>query len=188
MRLRAPAAKTIAADAARPAGQPAFDPIAGGGACATAAGPTSRARPPTGCRPGTGRGYTLLGSPTVIAGIAVAGPELPARRAAARRRTRRLRRRSSPAASTGPGRRHGDPQVFQLHANGWRFAAGHVAQARAAPADAPYGRASNGQLPITVSDLELRLPVAEQPGTGPVRAPAPKVVPNGYAVAPGYTP
>ena len=55
-------------------------------------------------------------------------------------------------------------QVFQLHPNGWKFAAGHVAKLELLPADQPYGRNSNGQAPVTVSNLELRLPVLEQPG------------------------
>ncbi|HLM31789.1 MAG TPA: hypothetical protein VK326_09035, partial [Solirubrobacterales bacterium] len=75
---------------------------------------------------------------------------------------------------------------FQLHPNAWRFEAGHVPKLELLPADAPYGRSSNGQQPIGVSNLELRLPVLEQPGTGPVTAPAPKVVPDGYELAPDY--
>ncbi|MGH2986868.1 MAG: hypothetical protein ACRDLO_09300, partial [Solirubrobacterales bacterium] len=51
------------------------------------------------------------------------------------------------------------------------------------PADAPYDRPSNGQLPVTVSNLSLRLPVRERPGTGPVQAPARKFVPAGYRLA-----
>ena len=56
------------------------------------------------------------------------------------------------------------------------------------PADAPYARPSNAQLPITVSNLELRLPVLEQPGSlgGLVSSPAPKVLPPGYELAAEY--
>jgi hypothetical protein len=41
------------------------------------------------------------------------------------------------------------------------------------PADPPYSRPSNAQGPITVSNLQLRLPVLEQPGSlgGLVQAP-----------------
>src|SRR6185436_15443705 len=74
-------------------------------------------------------------------------------------------------------------QVFQLHPNGWKFAAGHVAKLELLPADQPYGRNSNGQVPITVANLKLRLPVLEQPGCGLVQDPAPKIVPPGYALA-----
>ena len=186
VRLRAPAAKTLAATSADLAG-PAFDPIAGGGACATADGAdqvgTASYRLPAG-HPR----YTLLGSPTVVADIASPGPNshLAARLldvAPDGSETLVARGLYRPRVGATATR-----QVFQLHADGWRFARGHVAKLELLPADSPYGRASNGQLPITVSDLQLRLPVAEQPGTGPVRAPSPKVVPNGYALAPGYTP
>ena len=105
-------------------------------------------------------------------------------------------RRSSPAASTGPRStpaRQPTRQVFQLHPNGWKFDTGHIAKLELLPADQPYGRNSNGQLPVTVSNLELRLPVLEQPGAqgGLVADPAPKVVPPGYQlsgdyVEPGY--
>jgi hypothetical protein len=74
-------------------------------------------------------------------------------------------------------------QVFQLHPNGWRFEQGHVAKLELLPSDVPYARPSDGQAPITVSDLELRLPVLERPGNGVVREPAPKVVPDGYELA-----
>ncbi len=77
-------------------------------------------------------------------------------------------------------------QVFQLHPNGWLFAAGHVAKLELLPADQPYARNSNGQTPITVANLELRLPVLDPPGCGLVQDPAPKVVPSGYALAPDF--
>ena len=76
-------------------------------------------------------------------------------------------------------------QVFQLHPNGWKFDTGHIAKLELLPADQPYGRSSNGQAPYTVSNLELRLPVLENPGDlgGLVQGPAPKVVPDGYELA-----
>ena len=55
------------------------------------------------------------------------------------------------------------------------FAAGHVPKLELLPSDAPYARNSNGQTTITVSNLELRLPVHDQPGSlgGVVEAPRP---------------
>jgi hypothetical protein len=78
--------------------------------------------------------------------------------------------------------------VFQLHPQGYRFAAGHVAKLELMPSDVPYGRPSNIQRNITVSDLELRLPVMQEPGAlgGLVQKPAPKVVPPGYQLAAEY--
>ena len=55
-------------------------------------------------------------------------------------------------------------QVFQLHPNGWEFKEGHIIKLELLPADQPYGRNSNGQLPVTVSNLRLRLPVLNEPG------------------------
>jgi len=82
-------------------------------------------------------------------------------------------------------------QVFQLHPNGWHFAPGHVAKLELLPDEGAggsltsYGRASNTQGPITVSNLQLRLPVLQKPGAlgGMVGAPEPKVLPPGTALA-----
>jgi hypothetical protein len=53
------------------------------------------------------------------------------------------------------------------------------------PSDFPYGRFSNLQANVTVSNLELRLPVMDQPGSlgGLVQTPQAKVVPAGYTLA-----
>jgi hypothetical protein len=79
-------------------------------------------------------------------------------------------------------------QVWQLHPNGWKVEAGHIVKLELLPADQPYGRNSNGQGTITVSNLELRIPVLEQPGTlsGLVDDPAPKDVPAGYQLSADY--
>jgi hypothetical protein len=76
-------------------------------------------------------------------------------------------------------------QVFQLHPGAWHFARGHQAKLELLPSDPGYARGSNGQRAVTVSHLQLRLPVREKPGTldGLVGAPAPKVVPKGYQLA-----
>ena len=84
--------------------------------------------------------------------------------------------------------------MFQLHPNGYQFAAGHVAKLELLPKDTEpgpagsYGRASNDQQHVTVANLELRLPVVEHPGSqnGLVKQPAPRVLPDGYALAADY--
>ena len=128
-----------------------------------------------------------MGSPTVIADITSPGPtsQIAARLLdvapggdAQTLVARGLYRPATPAARR---------QVFQLHPNGWKFEEGHVAKLELLANDAPYGRPSNGQGPITVSNLELRLPVLEQPNGGMVCEPAAKVVPAGYQLAPGYS-
>jgi hypothetical protein len=69
--------------------------------------------------------------------------------------------------------------VFQLHPQGYRFEPDHVAKLELLSSDSPYGRTSNLQQPIDVENLELRLPVLEQPGAGGgiVQDPAPVVLP-----------
>jgi hypothetical protein len=84
---------------------------------------------------------------------------------------------------TGSGR-----VVFQLHANAWHFAAGHIVKLQLQGRDGPYARQSNGSFTITVSKLDLRLPVHERPGHGPVQAPAPLLVPCGSQLALGLRP
>jgi hypothetical protein len=128
-------------------------------------------------------GYTLMGSPTVIANIDVPSPnsEIAARLVDV-----------SPAGTEtliarGLYRPEGGPQemLFQLHPQAYKFEAGHVAKLELLSSDNPYGRWSNLQTNITVNSLELRLPVMDQPGAlgGLVQTPAPKVVPAGYTLA-----
>jgi predicted acyl esterase len=128
-------------------------------------------------------GYTLMGSPTVIADIESPSPnsEIAARLLdVSPEGTERL-------IARGVYRPDGGSQqmVFQLHPQGYHFAAGHVARLELLPSDYPYMRYSNLQNDVTVSNLELRLPVNEQPGSlgGLVQTPAPKVVPAGYTLA-----
>jgi len=128
-------------------------------------------------------GYTLMGSPTIIANIVSPSPnsEIAAR----------LVDVSPEGTETliarGLYRPNGGPQeiVFQLHPQAYRFAAGHVPKLELLSSDVPYGRWSNLQTNVTVNSLELRLPVMEQPGSlgGLVQTPAPKVVPPGYTLA-----
>ena len=187
VRLNSAATKTILPAAIDTAGT-TFDPIAGGGACASAPADDQTGTATYRLDPAPAGGYTLLGSPTVIADIASPGPtsQLAARLldvAPDGRQTLIARGLYRPEVGAEPSR-----QVLQLHANGWRFAPGHIAKLELLPADAPYGRPSNGQLPVTVSNLSLRLPVRELPGTGPVQAPARKLVPRGYRLAADFRP
>jgi hypothetical protein len=142
--------------------------------------------------PAARAGYTLMGAVTLIADVTVAGehPQLAARLwdvapdGSQRLVTRGLYR------PTGDGR-----VVFQLDIAGWRFEPGHVARLELLGRDAPYARASNGEFQLTVSNLDLRLPVRERPRTsGSGRDPdgvvmvgepeAPPLVPGAQA-APG---
>jgi hypothetical protein len=76
-------------------------------------------------------------------------------------------------------------QVFQLHPNGWHFAAGHTAKLELLPSDSPYGRPSDGQQNVVVKNLRLKLPVLEKPGSS-IKHTSAKVLPKGYKLAPEF--
>ena len=183
VRLNSDAAQTIVPAAGSPAAGQSFDPIAGGGACATASGADQQGVATYRLDPAPAGGYTLMGAPTVVANITATTP------------TSQVAARlldvgpdgNETLVARGLYRPTGEPrQVFQLHPNGWLFAEGHVPKLELLPADAPYGRVSNGQGPVSVSELQLRLPVVESPGTGPVKSPAAKFLPPGYKLADDY--
>ena len=102
----------------------AIDPITGQGACAATPAADEPGTAAYRLPAATGKGYTLLGSPVLSARFAVTGrePALAARLwdVAPGGATQTLVAR----ALYRP--RPGKHQVFQLHPNGWRFAAGHV--------------------------------------------------------------
>ncbi|MGH2994277.1 MAG: CocE/NonD family hydrolase, partial [Solirubrobacterales bacterium] len=143
----------------------AVDPIfGGGGSCRTVdaaddPGAATYRLPQT-----TGDGYTLMGSPTVIAKLNTSGefPQIAARlwdvspNGSQTLVTRGIYR---------PTERRG--HVFQLHPNGWRFEPGHVPKLELLGQDAPYARPSNGSgFTVEVEQLELELPVRDRPGGG----------------------
>jgi hypothetical protein len=154
----------------------AIDPITGGGACAT----TNAANQPgvATYRGAAARGgYTLLGSPTVIAQIDVTGPHA---QVAARLWDVSPSGRQTLVTRALYRPRNGGRQVFQLHPNGWLFEAGHVPKLELLGKDFPYARPSNGAFTLEFSDLELRLPVHEAPGTTPqIKDPKRPVIPGG---------
>jgi predicted acyl esterase len=193
VRYDSAAIQPIASQGGSEPSKQAFDPIAGGGACAstsaTDAPGIANYRLPT-VATGSG-GYTLLGSPTIVADFYSPGPnnQIAARLvdvAPSGNETlvdRGLWRPKVDNANAVPPT--GTRQVFQLHPGRWHFDEGHIAKLELMPDDQPYGRNSNGQTPITVQNIELRLPVVETPGAagGVVQAPAGKIVPTGYALA-----
>jgi hypothetical protein len=168
-----------------------FDPVSGGGACATASAANEPGTLNFRVKKAPKGGYTVLGSPTVIADFTLPGntSQVAARLLDVDPGTGQetlVARGLWRPATGGPKR-----QVFQLHPAGWHFAAGHVAKLELLPKDngpgliGGYGRASNNQQPVKVKNLELRLPVREKPGAlkGLVKAAKPKFVPRGYGLA-----
>ena len=177
-----PRAQMINSSAGNPAIGRTFDPVYGGGACATAPATDQGAGVATYRLPAaTGSGYTLLGSPTVIAEVAVTGQY-----AYIAERLLDVDPATNSETLVARGLYRIDPSrpngrvVFQLSANGWHFTAGHIAKLELMGQDAPYARPSNGTFSISVSNLQLRLPVHERPGApgtpAAVRRPRPAAV------------
>ena len=187
--------KTILPTAGSSAIAATFDPITGGGACATNSATDQPDTATYRTDPVPSGGYTLMGAPTVVADITSPGSdsEIAARLLdvdlGTNTQTLVARNLWRPAITSSPQR-----QVFQLHPNGYKFAAGHVVKLELLPKDSgtaagnSYGRASNNQQNVTVENLELRLPVLEQPGSlgGVVEEPEQKVLPPGYQLATDY--
>jgi len=160
------AAQTISSAAGNPTISRAIDPIAGDGACATVSSADQGAGVATYRLPAvTGNGYTLLGSPTVIADLNVTGEFAFV---AARLWDVDPSSGTETLVARGVYRIDSNApdgvQVFQLHPGAWHFAAGHIPKLELLGQDSPYVRTSNGQFTISVSDLQLRLPVHEVPG------------------------
>jgi hypothetical protein len=141
----------------------AADPLSGGAACRMVSATDDR-------RAATYRfpklpngGVTLLGSPTIIAELQVTND---AAQVAARLwdvgpdKTQAL----VAHAFYRPRADNRGPQMFQLHSNGWHFAAGHVIKLELLGQSAPYGRPSRLPFEVVLKQVELRLPVLEAPG------------------------
>jgi hypothetical protein len=178
VRLSSAAAQTVASTGGDPTVARAIDPAAGGGdACATTGTAAAPGTAVYSLPAATGAGWTLLGAPTILAKLSVSGsyPQLVGRLwdVAPDGGSQTLVARGL-YRPTGDGK----TEVWQLHANGWRFAPGHVAKLELLGADSPYARSSNGTFEVTVASLELRLAVRETPG-GQVQVPLAPVVPAG---------
>ncbi len=195
VRLLSPAQKTVSPDGGSRAVADAFDPIGGDGACASPAGAPEAGVASYDLPAATDGGYTVMGSPTVIARIAQTGvnSQIAARLVdiSPDGSTKTLVNRAlwRPATTT-------DHQVFQLQPNGWEVEEGHHLRLELLPGDysgaplANFGRPSDGQQPATITDLELRIPVLDEPGAagGAVEAPVKRVLPArpGARLAPGF--
>jgi dienelactone hydrolase len=146
-----------------------IDPITGGGACATVSSADQGSGVATYRLPAAkDSGYTLLGSPTVIANLKVTGTygEIAERLWDVDPKTKTETLVARGVYRIDPNKPNGY-QVFQLHPGAWHFAAGHIPKLELLGRDAPYVRASNGTFTISVSNLQLRLPVHERPGSSP---------------------
>jgi hypothetical protein len=168
-----------------PASAQSFDPIAGGDACARAA---DQAVPGTVVfdlpAPGAD-GYTVLGSPTVIADLTVTGDAASSMIAA------RLVDVDANGDELLVARGVYRPdaaghQVFQLNPIGLHIPADHHLQLELLGQEAPTRRISNVPFSIDVANLDLRIPVTEAPGAPQIQTPAPKLLPAGYLPEPDF--
>ena len=200
IRLEDPTAQIIGADGGTPSIASAWNGVfAGQNPCSAQSGAKEPGSANWDLAPAPAAGYTLQGSPTVVADIDLG--DSPNSEIAARLVD------LSPDGATKTLIARGvyrpwptGVQVFQLHPNAWKVEAGHVLRLELLPKDAsaPAGsllvnsfRPADGQGEITVKDMDLRIPVIESPGAldGLVQAPAKKVLPDraGVKLAPGYS-
>ena len=139
-------------------------------------------------------GFTLAGAPTVIADVSVENggeSQIAARLLEISGSQQRIVARGVYRPDKS-GR-----QVIQLHGNVYHFEPGTQARLQLLPKDGQTGiasalsyvRPSNDQRDVTVSNVEVRLPVREAPGSlgGLVKSPARKVLPPGYELSGDYS-
>ena len=168
-----------------------------GGPCGTTPSDDNPATANYRLDPAPAGGFTLVGSPTVIANFTLTGVN---DQVAARlldvdpgTNTQRLVSRALWRPEVSP---EAVRQVFQLSPQAYKVEQGHVLKLELLPDDSPFGQANPttpdeaAQHPVTVSNLQLRLPVQEEPCAlgGLVQDPSPKVVPAGYQLATGFRP
>lgn len=175
---------TITAGSGDPAVGSVIDPVAGGGdACATTPSDTAPGTASYELAPVAKRPYTLLGAPTIIAGLDVSGGPGVAQIAG------RLWDVGPDGRQTLVARGFYRPvsgrNVWQLHPGAWRFARGHTPRLELLGGDLPFGRPSNGSFEIGVRRLQLRLPVHERPDCRIVLRKARPLLPSGQRFAPG---
>ncbi len=137
-------------------------------------------------------GYTLMGAPTVISKMSVSNgseSQVAARlwEISTDNKQRLIARGVYRPDASGA-------QVFQLHGNAYKFEPGTRIELQLLPKDGSttltalsYVRPSNDQQDVAISDVEIRLPLAEAPGSrAGIKAPLPEVLPPGAVLAPDY--
>jgi hypothetical protein len=133
----------------------AIDPVTGGGDdCATTK--TDHATGTAVYELPLKRGFLMLGAPTVRARLTVSGSA-----AQIASRLWDVAPDGSKQTLVARGTYRPDARsidVWRLHANAYRFAAGHTLKLELLGSDAPYTRFSNGSFSVTVGALELRVP------------------------------
>jgi hypothetical protein len=187
VRFASRVAQTLDSGGGDPQVGAAIDPVAGGGdACATTSAAdqsgTATYRLPAAPK----RGFTLLGAPTIVAHLMVTGDAVAAQ-VAGRLWDVAPGGGSQTLVARGEYRPTGAAkgEVWQLHANGWRFARGHTPKLELLGSSPPSSRPSNGSFQVTVARLELRLPTREKPDCKRIKPAAAPVLPPHQHFAPG---
>jgi fermentation-respiration switch protein FrsA (DUF1100 family) len=150
----AAAAQTFTSLGGNPATALQYDPIVNSDACKEV---KAEVEPDTANYTTTSSGVTLMGLPLLTAHVKVTGPfgEIAARlwdvlpSGEQRLISRGVYRLSENQEGT---------ISFQLHGNGYRFAAGDTIKLQLLGRDTPYYRASNGVFAVEVSNVTLALP------------------------------
>jgi predicted acyl esterase len=179
--------ETIESSGGDPSVGSAIDPVAGGGnACATTSAADQSGTATYRLAPAPKRGYTLLGAPTLVARLKITGDAVAAQ-VAGRLWDVAPGGASQTLVARGEYRPTGASkgEVWQLHANGWRFARGHVPKLELLGSSPPSSRPSNGTFQVTVERLQLRLPTREKPDCNRIKPAAAPVLPPGQHFAPG---
>lgn len=186
VRFASSGAQTVLSVPGNPSVGAAIDPIGGGGNdCATTSAAVEPGAATYSLPVVRGRGYTLLGAPVIVASLSLSGTP-GAAQIAGRLWDVAPGGASQTLVARGLMRPTADGSyVWQLNANGWRFALGHDAKLELLGEDAPYARPSNGSFSINVARLQLRLPVLDRPDCRVVSPLASPLLPPGYALAPG---
>jgi hypothetical protein len=184
VRLDTPGTQTIAA----PGTAPSSPFTANGTTVCSSTSSADNASAVTYTLPAAITAYTLAGSPTVVATLNVTGVN-----DAVYERLYDVSGATEQLIARGVYRPTGlgsSRQVFQLHPQAWTVQPGHALKLELLAQDSPYARtaANTAQQPIQVSDLQLRLPLVDAPGTAlgnglAVQVPAAKIVPAGYRIA-----
>jgi predicted acyl esterase len=158
-----------------------FDPVLGGGACATTTTSSEDGTASYLFPKAKGKGYTMIGSPTIYAKMAISG-QFPLL-------TGRLLDVAPDGSQTLVARNVFRPAdgatslVWQLNANAWHFAKGHRPRLQILGRDVPYMRASNGTFSIAISKARITLPTHERKGNRITRA-TKLPLPKGFKRAP----
>jgi predicted acyl esterase len=152
-----PATKTFTSAGGSPSVAQAFDPIAGTSDSCKTISRTNEANTATYQRTVT-KSFTMLGLPKITADVAATGQfgQIDARLwdISPNDDTQRLISRGVYSLRTNQSGKI----AFQLHGNGYRFAAGHIVQLELLGKDSPYYQGGNFPVSINVSKLTVSLP------------------------------